>query len=254
MTKNKFESFDDIITSYLFQRGSDYTSEKGSKYWSASSLGKCMRYQALNRACIVMPGASPNINWKNNAEDGHLMHAWRQLAVSRMEALVDSEGEIIDDDLNYRGHYDVIAMLYNKAADREFMSVCDIKTMNNRAFRAMARINNVDPCHKRQVVSYWYFARKHLYPDLEDSRIYYVNRNTGERKEFVIQHPELLAPSIIDELNGLNEAWDSGLLPKRQTDTFCNLCQYASLCKQLKNSKNTKINDAIQRSLSKETE
>jgi len=199
------------------------------------------------RAGIISNGIV-NYSWRNAAEDGHMAHAWRQHALQSIGAMVSQEEAIIEPELKFRGHYDLIVELSGK------LVLGDIKTQNSRAFKARARMpNRIDPCHQRQVAAYFYFLKKGKYPNLESARIYYVNKNTGEREEIELYFTRELFEDIVSELKTLNWHWDKGILPKKEVSSFCKICQFAPLCRDLLNRKDTKISHAVQRSLSTTT-
>jgi len=241
--KNNYKTIDDAICGYLDQESRRTTAQRGFSYWAASSLGKCKRYQTLSRAGVTYNG-QVNYAWRNAAMDGHAGHEWRQAALEEVGVLRSKELPLIDEELHYRGHYDMVVELDGK------LVVGDIKTMNNRAYRARSRMpGGIDPCHKRQLASYFYFLRRDMYPELKGAHLYYVNKNTGEREEYAIYFERGFLTDVIDELKSLNKHWDTGILPKKEVDSFCRICPHANLCKDLLNKKNTKIKDAVQRSL-----
>lgn len=246
--KNNFKTFDDIICSGLDRHNKQIKQQRGNDYWSASSLGKCKRYQVMSRARIVTNG-KVNYSWKNAARDGHAAHEWRQEVARAEGALVAMEEAIIDEKLHYRGHYDVLVDLSGK------LTLLDIKTQNSRAFKARSRLpGKIDECHKRQLGSYFYFLKRDIFPNLEAARLYYVNRNTCEREELEIYFEDNFFDSIIDELKTLNLYWDKNRLPKKEISYFCRICQFRLLCQSLRNRKDTEIKHAIQNSFSDTTQ
>ena len=246
--KNNFITIDDAICEFIDRKNRQTTQHRGYKYWSASSLGKCKRYQVLNRAGIVTYGATI-YKWQNAAMDGTASHEWRQAALKSIGVLVDMEQSVIDEDLHYRGHYDLVAELDGK------LVLVDIKTQNNRAFRARGRLpDKIDECHKRQLGSYFYFLKRDVFPDLHSARMYYINKNTGEREELEIAFDGTYFKDIINELKTLNNHWKKRTLPKKELSYFCNICQHQSLCTELRSRKDTTIEDAIRRSRQEKTE
>jgi len=246
--KNNFKTIDDAICGYIDDKSKRTTASRGYDYWSASSLGKCKRYQVMCRAGILTDG-KVNYSWKNAALDGHAAHQWRQHALEKMGVLISKEIPIIDEELHFRGHYDLIVTLDGK------LILGDIKTMNNRAYRSRQRLlGGYDPCHKRQLGAYFYFLKRDVYPDLHSARMYYVNKNTGEREEIELFFDDAYFKEIIDELKALNYYWDRQLLPKKEPGSFCHICQFEQMCKILRNRKDTPLKDAIQRSLPATTE
>ena len=245
--KNNFSTIDEAICEYLDKCHAQVQTERGNDYWAASSLGKCKRYQVMGKSGIITNGTT-NYSWKNAAEDGHMGHAWRQHAMNHVGVLVDMEKPITNEELRYRGHYDMIVNLNGK------LVLGDIKTQNNRAYKYRSNFPyRIDPYHERQLGSYFYFLKNGDYPNLDSARLYYVNKNTGEREEFELFFTDDLFQSIIAELKSLNWHWDNGILPKKEVSNFCRLCQFAPLCRALLNRKDTKIAHAIQRSLSETT-
>jgi CRISPR/Cas system-associated exonuclease Cas4 (RecB family) len=236
---NNFKTIDEAICEYMDKRGRRTTTERGNNYWSASSLGRCKRYQILCRAGIITNGVT-NYAWKNAAEDGHMGHAWRQHALQNVGVLIDMEQPIIDEELKFRGHFDLIVNLSGK------LVLGDIKTQNSRAFKFRSRLpGRIDPHHRRQLAAYFYFLKRDKYPVLDSARLYYVNKNTGEREEFELYFDDAIFNDILDELKTLNYHWDTKILPKKEVSNFCRICQFAPLCRTLLNRKNTKIDHAI---------
>jgi len=241
--KNKFETIDEALCEYMDNVGRRTTIQRGYNYWAASSLGKCKRYQTLVRANAATYG-EVNYAWRNAAQDGHSSHEWRQKALEDLGIMESKELPIVDEDLCYRGHYDLVVWLKGK------LIVGDIKTQNNRAFRARDRAGGIDPCHKRQLGSYFYFLKRDVYPNLSGAHLYYINKNTGERQEYKVFFERGFLTDVINELKSLNKHWEKGILPKKEVDNFCYICPFSNLCKGLLNKKDTTIKDAVQRSLS----
>lgn len=242
--KNSFETIDDVICDYLDQKNKQTAAIRGFEHWAASSLGHCMRYQVLNRAGVMTIGKT-NYAWKNAAQDGHSAHVWRQTALYHMGVLVDSENAVFDEELHYRGHYDLIVNLSGKKV------LGDIKTQNNKAFMKRSRLpDKVDPHHKRQLGSYFYFIRRDYHPDLHSARLYYINKDKGMREEIEILFEESYLLDIVKELKTLNLYWEKRILPKKEKESFCYICPHRVLCDDLRNRKDTTIDHAIQRSLS----
>ena len=230
MTGNKkFDSVDDIICAYLDKKNAHTKTQRGFDYWSASSLGKCKRLQFLTRKDTTVSNNGP-YKWKNNAEDGNVSHIWRQLAVKEMGALIASEDSITDEELHYRGHFDLLVML------SDGLTLCDIKNQKAAAFRKRQRLaNKIQPEHKRQLGSYFLFLRK-KYPALKNARLYYINRDTGERDEIIVIFTEEYLNEIKQELKDLNNYWDKNILPQKEISPFCKyVCKFYDTCNKLGN-------------------
>lgn len=219
-----FTSVDDIICQYLDEHKSKATKDRGQDYWFASQLGKCKRHQFLMRKGVLSQGSQPRYTWKNNAMDGHAMHDWRQDALKHMGVLHSAEGEIINNKYCYRGHYDAIVIL---EGDKHVM--VDFKTQSNRIFKA--RKGLMDQRHKKQILSYFMFGKK-IDPLLSEVRLYYINRETGDREEFIVPITPTDLQEVRDELNSLNKYWKNNIVPPAEKSyVFCkNFCPYNQLC------------------------
>lgn len=241
--KNNFKTIDEAICEYMDRKSKRTTKQRGYDYWSASSLGKCKRYQTLCRTGILTNGKTM-YKWKNAAEDGTVAHIWRQNALQSVGVLVDKERSLIDEELHYRGHYDLVVDLSGK------LVLVEIKTQNNRAFKARNRLpDKIDEQHRKQLCSYFYFLKRDVYAHLHSARLYYINKNTGERDELEVYFNDDDFKELIDELKTLNKHWEDGTLPKKELSYFCYICQFKTLCEELKSRKDTTRDYAIQRSL-----
>lgn len=240
-----YKSVDELICDYLDAKRSNYKPSK-EVYWSASQLGKCLRHQVLNKLQLPSNDTMP-YKWKNNAEDGNASHDWRQKAMELMGALVSQEETIKDEEYRFKGRCDAIVMLNNK------MVLVDIKNQNNRGYRRRARLpNKIDDEHKKQLCAYYIFFKKHKYPALEEARMYYINRDTGEREEIIIHFSESFINETLSELKELQKHWVEDKMPKRTTSYFCRLCSFDSICTKLSRKKLSQVHEFIERSLSKE--
>jgi CRISPR/Cas system-associated exonuclease Cas4 (RecB family) len=219
-----FTSVDDIICQYLDNKNKQTTANRGQDYWFASQLGKCKRFQFLQRKGVLSQGGQTRYTWKNNARDGHAMHEWRQDALKQMNVLHSAEGELVNEKYHYRGHYDVIVIL-----DGDKHVLADFKTQSNRIFKARKGIINLH--HKKQLGSYFLFGKK-ADPLLTEARLYYINRETGEREEFIVTFTPEDLQGIKDELNLLNKYWKNNKVPPAEKSyVFCkNFCPFTQLC------------------------
>jgi len=227
MANSPYNSIDEIICDYLDKKNQHTAVQRGNDYWAASGLGKCKRLQYLSRKSTGISNSVP-YKWKNNAEDGHASHTWRQLAIEKMGAMTAWEDEIIIEDLHYCGHFDLLVML------SDGLTLCDIKNQNSKAFRARNRLpDKITPEHKRQLGSYYVFLRK-KYPNIKNARMYYINRDTGERDEIIVIFTDEYLQEIIDELKLLNNYWAKDILPPKETSSFCKyVCKFYDTCNKL---------------------
>jgi len=221
MTDSNYESIDEAICAYI-DKGS-YNSKK--EFWSVSSLGRCKRQQYLRRSG-VSGVFTVSYSSRMQAYDGDGIHAKIQSALQKMGVLVNAEETITNIPLQLRGRYDALVML------KSGLCLMDIKTQNQKAWarRKKKGVRSADAHHRRQVLAYLYLLKEH-YPDLKDARIYYVNRNTGEREEFRLAITEEDTKSILAELQDLNRHWaDQTLPPLTEDANDCQFCEFSSTC------------------------
>jgi len=225
-TKKNYESIDEIICDYLDKKQANVRRQRAKEsYWSASGLGKCKRYQYFIRKETEATNNTP-YKWKNNAEDGHASHIWRQAAIKLMVKESWFEGEIVDKEACFKGHYDIVVRL------NDGLALCDIKTQNNKRFRKRALLpDKIDPLHKRQLGAYFLFLKKSQFPDLANARIYYINRDTGEREEIIVEFDDEYLADIKNEIKYLNNCWLKDMLPQREVSMNCaSFCEFYDTC------------------------
>lgn len=232
--KNNYKSIDEVLCDYIDKSQGQTTAKRGNKYWSASSLGKCLRYQFFTRKGILKANGGGPYKWKNNAMDGSAAHTWRQQALASMGTLIAAEEPIISEEHSYRGHFDGIVQL-----DR--LVLLDIKNQNNRAFRARRREpGQYHPEHRVQIGSYFLFLKLTRFPNLSDAVLYYINRDTGERDEIILYFEKQELDLIIEELNTLNKHWAQKTVPEKTISRFCvSVCPYLDTCKAYGNVQGT---------------
>jgi CRISPR/Cas system-associated exonuclease Cas4 (RecB family) len=227
----QYKSIDAIICDYLDQKNKNTATVRGNGCWPASNLGKCKRYQLLCRKGTPSPDGKNKqpYKWKNNAEDGHSSHTWRQSAIEKMGVFSMNERMVADVTLNYRGHYDLIVML------EDGLTLCDIKNQNSAAFKRRQKLpGKVPPDHKMQLCSYYHFLKTNYNIPLVNARMYYINRDSGEREEIIVHFDQEYIEEMLDELKYLNKCWDNNILPPKEVGVMCkNFCQFYEICTKL---------------------
>ena len=146
-----------------------------------------------------------------------------------------SERMVVDTKLNYRGHYDLVVEL------EDGLTVADIKNQNSAAFKRRQRLpGKICPDHKKQLCSYYYFLKKNYEVPLKNARMYYINRDTGERQEIVVYFDDEYIEDMLDELRYLNKCYDNNILPPKGEGVMCkNFCQFYEICTKLGNVQGT---------------
>ncbi|MDD3399800.1 MAG: PD-(D/E)XK nuclease family protein [Candidatus Paceibacterota bacterium] len=110
-------------------------------------------------------------------------------------------------------------------SDGRDLYVLDIKSMNSMIFD---RLKEPKPENIDQLQLYLYYFR------VPRGILLYVNKNTLELKEFVIDRDENRALSLVRSLEEVKKDIDANLIPDRLQDYpsnwQCRYCQFRSLC------------------------
>jgi len=211
MKNPKYESFDEVLRTYLLAQEKEAFEKRDNDWWWSSELGTCMRKQFLRRLGIK----SKEKHWRITflAEQGKAIHYWIQKIVKDTGRLIAAEEEIKDEGLRFKGRFDLIVDLNGE--DKPHLSLVDIKTQRSEAFFRRAKdpeAAKVKEFQKIQLASYFLFARR-KYPDLKDARVYYLDRGGGVREEFVFKFKPEILKRVLDELALLNNFWSKKTLP-----------------------------------------
>lgn len=103
--------------------------------------------------------------------------------------------------------------------------VLDIKSMNSMIFRNLAqpKEENVD-----QIQLYLHYFK------IPKGMLLYVNKDTQELKEFMVNYDRKRALSLLDGLEALKKQIDSNVVPARISnypdDWQCQYCQFREVC------------------------
>ena len=221
-----FKSFDEILRKYLEKKEAENEKEKDNDWWYASELGLCKRKHFLRRLGIPASNIK-EFRIKYIAEDGKAGHEWREKAAEELGILLEKEGSLKDEELRYSGRFDLIAKIRNKPV------LIDIKTQRPEAFFRRERQpigKKVKDFHKMQLASYVYFAKR-KYPELEESRVYYVDRGGGLRNEYIFHFRTPMFEKMLKELQELNQCWEARKLPNITDQKWeCKQCPYHTIC------------------------
>lgn len=137
----------------------------------------------------------------------------------RKVRVVASEVDIPPQEL-IRGRADAII------SDSKDLYVVDIKSMNSMAFRALEspKEDNVT-----QLQFYLHFFK------IKKGILLYVNKDTQELKEFMIDYDPDLVNELLKELHQLKKKIESnsvpGRIPSYPTNWQCKYCQFSEVCK-----------------------
>lgn len=110
-------------------------------------------------------------------------------------------------------------------SDGKALYVLDIKSMNSMLFRVLkeAKEENV---YQLQLYLHYFKIPKGI--------LLYVNKDTSELKEFLIQYNPKLAQTLLKGLEALKVKIDNNIIPPRIVDYpkgwQCRYCQFRSVC------------------------
>lgn len=220
MKNLKYKSLDEILRTHLLKQREISKTKHDNDWWYASELGTCLRKQFLRRSGLNPVQKEFRISFL--AEQGKAIHKWVQYAVKDMKVAIAIEESLVDEKLRYKGRLDLIIDLGNKT--HPHLSLVDIKTQRPEAFFRRAKLpvgKRVLAFQKKQLASYFYFAKKQGWPDLKDARIYYIDRGGGVREEYIFNFKQKMFDEILDELNTLNKYWKEQKLPPCSNTFVC---------------------------------
>lgn len=249
MKIKNFKSFDEVLRAFLDERDQ---SNHQNDYWWASELGSCKRKQFFRRLELI-PTETKEYRIQFLGGDGSACHGWREEAAKKMGAVIESEGKIVDDDLKWRGRFDLLLVLNNKPV------ILDIKSQRSEAFfyrNKRSPAKKIDGAQKLQLASYIYFFNKHHSKTLEEfgfpkgtlvkeGRIYFVDRGSGERDEYVFKFKKKMFDKVVNELESLNQHWESKTIPQIEKSWLCRYCPYKSICKKVDGQEKLSINQLL---------
>lgn len=240
--ENKKWSIQDIENEYLETR---FSRQNFSDMWRGSDMGACARKRIYHRKKIL-PTEELSDRIRRVLEIGNMYH-WRyQKLLKKLGFLIKKEGEIINKEYNYAGHFD--ALVGRKPApidEKDFtfttdegekkihqesydwavkkrkevlkespdglpLLLYDFKTQHSRSFDYIK--NKPQEEHRLQLLSYLIFAREQ-YPGIEEGRLMYISKDDSRIAEFPIKITPESEKQIKEELSYLNLCWKNNILP-----------------------------------------
>lgn len=230
--------------------------------WRCSSLGRCLRYQVLERSGLPKPEIDAES--RRRMDLGSNLHWIYGLMRARQGLLLAKEVAITDPDLELSGHIDLVWggpiqdipekwRLYRKPdwiffleelrrrareqwGDVAPVTVDELKTVASYGFRQLDRHGRFD--YRMQLAGYYLLATAHqdLMPAMpqgyERWRVVVFNRESGAKVGIAMQPSWIVEAQ--ERLEALNEAWDTGSWPNctcGQTPGIeweAKLCPYAN--------------------------
>ena len=244
--------------------------ETPSDYWRASEMGKCLRQRFYKRKGIKKSEPFTVIQ-KRNLDLGKMYHRYYQSFFQRLGILIEKEGEVINDEHHFKGHFDIVAggvpqeirKTYFEYLDKEgnkqildnLLNFCtkqkqeltslfpdglpkllyELKTQNGNYFQYITEAPQEG--HVLQIASYLYFIR-YKYPDIKEGRILYINKNNLTEVEHIVKLTPDLEARILSELRDLNGYWNRNEVPpqlpdidKKRSNWQCQYCHFKTYCR-----------------------
>ena len=110
-------------------------------------------------------------------------------------------------------------------SDGKNLYVLDIKSMNSMVFKALSQAKE-ENINQLQLYLHYFKIPKGI--------LLYVNKDTSELKEFIIEYDASIAQNLLKNLAALKAKIDSNILPPRLLDFpqnwQCQYCQFQEIC------------------------
>jgi len=232
--KSSYKSFDEILRAHIDKNTKEREKFTDNQWWWASDLGLCQRKQFFRRLELKAT-ESKEYGIQFLGRDGTALHEWRQKAAKEMDCVVESEYNLKDKKLRYKGRFDILVKL------KSGLSLIDIKSQRSEAFWRRKKLplkNKIQRFQKLQLASYVYFAKR-KWPELEEARLYFVDRGSGVREEYIFHFNKKIFDAVLTELKELNDHWTKEKFPDINKDWLCRYCPYRSICKEVDKEKLT---------------
>jgi len=183
-----------------------------------SEAGKCSRQIFFKFKNVPRKEMEPHILRLFDRGDQIHQLIMSPLLSTRDIQVVSSEVDIPPQEL-FRGRADAII------SDKKELYVLDIKSMNSMIFRALTepKYENIE-----QLQLYLHYF------EISKGILLYVNKDSQELKEFLINYNENIVKSILSKFTDLKQKLESSTVPSR-IDTYpvdwqCKYCQFRKVC------------------------
>lgn len=175
------------------------------EYWSASSAGYCMRKNIFDR--LKVTPTNSDARKTRVFEVGHIFHGWIQDITKSAGVSVSQEGELQDEVLMIRGHYDDIIKTDNG------LILYDYKTAHSRSF-TYKKGKGMSYFHKMQLGTYMKTLREiKEYKDLAEGRICSISKDDLRMDETQLLWNQGLEETVAGYWTTLNEYWNAKKIP-----------------------------------------
>lgn len=205
----------ELIDKYYLDRQKD----RAQHHFYISDAGKCSR--AVFFRFKKAPREEMEARILRLFDHGDYIHRliMKPLLSIRGVHVVASEVNIPPQEL-IRGRADAVL------SDGKDLYVLDIKSMNSMVFK---KLNQPKEEHVDQLQLYLHYL------DPEKGILLYVNKDTQELKEFLVNYDAKRVNALLEPLTGLKVKIDSNIIPPRITawpkDWQCRYCSFKEICK-----------------------
>lgn len=196
----------------------DRQKDKGQHHFYITDAGKCNR--AIFFKFKNVPREKMEARVLRMFEQGDSIHQliMKPLLSTRDIRVVSSEVDIPPQEL-VSGRSDAIL------SDGKNLYVLDIKSMNSMVFKALSQAKE-ENINQLQLYLHYFKIPKGI--------LLYVNKDTSELKEFIIEYDASIAQNLLRNLAALKAKIDSNFLPSRLPDFpqnwQCQYCQFQEIC------------------------
>jgi len=205
----------EIIDNYYLERQRD----REQRHFYITDAGRCAR--AIFFKFKKAPRKEMEANILRLFDHGDHIHKliMKPLLSTRAIHVVASEVDIPPQEL-ISGRADAVL------SDGEQLFVLDIKSMNSMIFRNLQepKEENIN-----QIQLYLHYFK------IQKGILLYVNKDSQDLKEFVVEYNPAKSQHLLDELAILKKQIDSDALPSRipvyPSDWQCQYCQFKEICK-----------------------
>ena len=184
-------------------------------YYSPSSLPYCARkmyYQRIGIERRPQLFASTRVTFAM----GHKLHDMVQGWLSDcMGTAYEAEVPLVDEELHIRGTADAIITLHAQRRLQEIKSI---------SFKGYATLASPQSAHVLQASCYAYMA------DCPIVDYVYINKNTGEIKQFPTRFDKVTWRKALDKLERIERCVEKGTPPPYEVTSKCKECDMAWHC------------------------
>lgn len=184
-------------------------------YWSGSSAGYCMRKVIYDR--LQVPYVRQEPRTQRVFSVGQIFHEWIQGLTRAAGISAAQEGELIDDKLMVKGHFDDLVVIDGS------LVLYDYKTSNSRSF---AYKHDMSHYHRMQLATYMYMLKQQLSAgtrdELSEGRILIISKDDLRMKEQQLIYTPALEKEVVGYWRTLNGYWKKKILPKCTCEQYEN--------------------------------